>query len=273
MIAPAPVSNSRICRAALIAACCATGCGRVGFSPLALKDQDAATDAVIADALHDAANVLVPDFVARYPMDDDPSITGMMRAEPSTFNITCDLSKCPVADLSGGWTLNFDRNGRIVLPVSSWVGGTNYSVSLWVKPNPGLVEASVLTKPLSPIGDGAIDVLTIDTVDPSLGVVLSSGGTVAPTLQFADGSATFGQWHHFVVTKQDQKIVVYIDGVEAKAFELITDSFNDSTATLGLGADIDNRDFSWKYYGGVDDLRFYSRAITAQEVTLLAANR
>ena len=84
-----------------------------------------------------------------------------------------------------------------------------------------------------------------------------------------DGSAgeqiPVDQWSHLVFTVDNGDITIYINGEEKFSGDSFTDLFSASTGTFSLGVNYWDVPFN----GLIDELRVYSNAITASDVTNL----
>ena len=74
-------------------------------------------------------------------------------------------------------------------------------------------------------------------------------------------------WHHFVCIRQNNTIKVFIDGVLNAAAKIPAVNAS-NTAPLVVGAN-HQRQTSQNYEGAMDDLRIYSRALSADEIRQL----
>jgi concanavalin A-like lectin/glucanase superfamily protein len=132
---------------------------------------------------------------------------------------------------------------------------TNTSVSAWVKyVNPMQLSLRIFgpdgTGPI--VGQnqdkliGAVEIDTYGSFGDGMGVVADS------------------KWHHIAVTYDGTSIKIYLDGVLKSTYTKVG-TISPTTVKYIVGRDLFGR--NWKGY--VDELRFYSRTLTASDVTAL----
>lgn len=100
-------------------------------------------------------------------------------------------------------------------------------------------------------------------------IVVLHGGTTTTGQQFGSGVLNDGNWHHLVVTRDGvdvtSDIAVYMDGaVLAKTG--VGEGSIDSTSTTRIGSRVDGSQWT---DGGIDEVAFFSRALSASDVTNL----
>lgn len=98
-------------------------------------------------------------------------------------------------------------------------------------------------------------------------------------------SITYGQWTHILVTfdasvaSSDDKAEIYINGIKQSVTFPFTSgspvSIQNGSARLSIGAAIGpvGALTAYPFDGKVDDIRVFNRALTAQEISLLASKR
>ena len=99
------------------------------------------------------------------------------------------------------------------------------------------------------------------------GVALGWDHTVGSThfVLDAPGPAT-GTWHHFAITFDGSTLQIFVDGALSKsATGLSKISYDTSPFRVGCRADGNN-----VFAGSLDEVRFYSRVLTQNEITSLA---
>jgi hypothetical protein len=216
-------------------------CGRIDF------------DAALPDG--------IPGLLVRYPMDDDPS-TGHVHASVEAYDGTCRA--CPLATAGhadGGYA--FDGTAFITLPAASTtlLGTMPYTVTVWVSPGTSTSQATVTEKAHAPGDQQNVFKLSI----------LPGGIPSFETCSQVDGIDIFdpvnvdlrGSWHCLAEAWDGAMKRLYIDGafVDSTAATLL-----DSSLPAQIGADLDNNVISDFYYGSIDDLRFYNRALDDSEI-------
>lgn len=77
------------------------------------------------------------------------------------------------------------------------------------------------------------------------------------------GAVDNGQWHQIVFTRSGGNGIFYQDGVNTYAYtSVVTSSFSSINPTIAIGSDHGSTYFA----GSIEDVRFYSRALSATEV-------
>ena len=103
---------------------------------------------------------------------------------------------------------------------------------------------------------------------PNFGVRTPSGTTKA-----GSGSVPLGQWVHLAGTYNGNRVILYVNGVE-RARVAKTGALVASSRPVLLGANANGTDplaGSEFLAGGLDEVRLFSRALTANEVAALAS--
>ena len=82
-----------------------------------------------------------------------------------------------------------------------------------------------------------------------------------------------GVWTHLVLTWDGQLLVFYVNGLEAG--RVAVSSLNSSSAFLGIGArselGVPDEDIFLEFVGEIDEVAFFSRAVTGAEVQTIHA--
>jgi hypothetical protein len=208
-------------------------------------------------------------LVVRYPMDDDPQ-RGTLTAIPALYSAPC--SPCPArmtGHQSGGYQFPGDLRVTLADASASWVSvEAPFTVSLWVLPqSPAPPDVEI---PLSKPRNLTSTVNTLNLVIRQTGSVqyeiADPATTFFPAIGMA-GAVRDGAWHHIALSWDGTTNALTIDGHQR--FELVDTSRSD-TQPIGLGGDVDEGVFRYGYVGGIDELRFYDRALTLEEIATLA---
>ena len=227
------------------------GCGRLGFA----GQPDAPDDAADPSGL-----------VARYAMDDDPA-TGVVHAEPATFDAPC--APCPTAApgrLGGGYA--FDGATRVVLPSTTLVGLAPFTVAVWALPAAGNGLSSLVGKPLDTTTYRNVLSVTFNGGDNSLAFETTIAGlTDAFPVNPTDAVLVPGAWHHIAASWDGAERRLYLDGALVGAG---VGTFADSDLAVAIGADLDQGSPAIFFHGTLDEIRFYDRALALAEITALA---
>lgn len=88
---------------------------------------------------------------------------------------------------------------------------------------------------------------------------------------FKPGDFEDGKWHHIAVTYDSNALQVWYDGVLKKSTTTTYDLNLPSSATLRIGND-DTGHPNHRFVGGVDEVRIWNRALTADDVAYEYAN-
>jgi hypothetical protein len=90
-----------------------------------------------------------------------------------------------------------------------------------------------------------------------------NSGVVVPTKTVLQK----GNWYHIIVLRDAQNVHVFINGIEEGTYNIQQLQPYDSSTDLIIGATKKN-DGSYQNYlsGSIDDVRIYSRALSAQEI-------
>ena len=173
------------------------------------------------------------------------------------------------ATARGGAAYTTDRNGN---PASALFLNGYYGINLSNVPQQTNGSLTVWAKSLTsqyhyivaPDLFGAGNALKQST-DTYLGgeLIPSFGGMVT---SMGLGSAN-NQWHHLAITYDGTNIYVYTDGV-LKATTAFAGSFAQYLAKYHIGFSANESGY---WYGCLDDLRFYTRALSPTEVQNLAS--
>jgi hypothetical protein len=186
-----------------------------------------------------------------------------------------------------GKALSFNgTNAFVQIPSSTALnlGGkdSSFSISLWIRPNgPQTIGADVLVKgtenTFAQLQQGYRFDIEKGTSSPQL-VIAGFKGQNNILYEFPSEAAPYwsdGQWHHVVIVfdRAGKKARRYSDGVSLVGLTLeagdITQDFG-NTAPLILGKNATDDKF---FKGDIDDIRIYTRALSANEVSMLYHER
>jgi hypothetical protein len=151
----------------------------------------------------------------------------------------------------------------------------SFAVSLWAKPSVDS-RSQVAVFQSSPVRWGfqiyhndqgwVFQRATADTADAAL---VKAQETACPATQPTCPAAHLGEWTHVVAVYDAdiQQILLYVNGVKV-ASTAYTDQWA-ATGPLTLGAFNPSYGSGSYFKGGLDDVRFYDRALSGDEVTTL----
>ena len=188
----------------------------------------------------------IPDDMVLYIPLSDSSATAAETGQTLTFGGSgfsfTTVNGIPCCSFSGG--------GYVDVGTDDLPSG-NFTVSYWVKFT-GTDWGIIYTQPGMNTG--------IDSTALSFGIYTEWGvGATADTTN----------WHHFAVTRDNDTIKVYLDGVNTPA-STDTQSFNIGADTCRLGAHNTVSD-AYPFVGNLAAVRVYNRALSAAEIAALAA--
>ncbi len=259
----APCGIGDVCPSGLT--CIDNACVLPGTQPV-----DAPHDATAIDtpfSMHDgprffdAGGDAAPSgLVAYWKFDDDPT-NGALDSSGHGHTGTC-VTTCPTV-VAGkvGMAYQFDatQSEALVVPDSMDFRG-NVTIAAWFMANDSTADLSMLAKPFSTASDNSWQLEFRST-----GFVSFSGGSV----HYLDSAQTITRavWHHAAGTWDGTTKRLYIDGVEVSN---VAATLSYDTHDVYLGADNNAGSTALFFSGTLDELRVYSRALSASEVAALA---
>jgi hypothetical protein len=220
------------------------------------------------DPAYDRTAELVSGAAARWAFDE-PSGTAVADsagAHPGTIYNMQNTNRVPGRQYKA---LRFDGVDDYIA-VAGYKGVTQSAprtCSAWIK-----TSASQYMVILNWGGDDGQKWLLGVYPDGQFGVFLSSGNEIKSGLIVADG-----YWHHVTAVLADDgspsvnEIQLYVDGIRVNATASSTTAVDTpSVSDLSIGAYPINGQMGVFFNGLIDDVRIYDRALTANEVKLLA---
>ena len=155
-------------------------------------------------------------------------------------------------------------NSAIYSNVAAKMGpDDDFTIALWIK--------------TSDENDGWLFGKTVDQyyTDSGKGLYIDYGPIVFDLYGInelrTDDSYNDGLWHHVAFVKTGTVGTIYIDGQEKASndFGDWTDD-GDGVVTIGSAWEEDGSDWPGTYQGLMDDVRFYQKALTADEIAVIA---
>ncbi len=146
--------------------------------------------------------------------------------------------------------------------------GSNFTVEAWVNPTSSGHGRPIAQKRSSGFG------YTFETThapfapNDGLQFVVSIGGVQQPFLQTPAGVLTNNAWQHVAATYDGTALRIFVDGVE-KASAPASGPIDPSTAPVVIGQNVVIPSFDW--HGAIDEVSFYSRALTQAELQGIVA--
>jgi len=161
------------------------------------------------------------------------------------------------ADRKGNGNRAIKFNGRYGLEISKVPLNFNTSVAVWVKYDAISPSTNYFAK-----GDQGIMPDFSQHNDNYWGVVSTPATSGVPS------GAMDNHWHHLVATYDGSELKLYVDG------SFIGSSLNPCPLALPVGATTHYQLGYWTqvgsvWYGGMDDLRYYTRVLSAADVKAL----
>lgn len=228
-----------------------------GLALDARADAMSGTDAAASDAGGD------PSLVLHYTMEDDPS-DGTI--DVSGHHPAACAGGCPTrvaGELGSGFHFAGDQ---MLVPGSDATDlepGTGFTISVWLRPTAKMPNGGLIAGRYG---------LALDT---SYALAVSSDA--APVVEYLVAGITYtagthplalGTWHHVAMTWDGSTRTGYVDGAsDGSAAVSASDSSNSS---FGFGAATTILGLDATYTGDMDELRFYTRALSATEIAALA---
>lgn len=142
-----------------------------------------------------------------------------------------------------------------------------FTLTLWSNAMP-LTNASILvSKTFDPVDDKNVASLLISFAGGLLFETTSTGLDYAP-LAFNTPSIEDGVWHHLAVRWNGTTKSAFVDGVLLGTTDAV---IADSEQPVRIGADLDRLATVLTHKGLLDDIRFYRRALTDDEVLTISS--
>lgn len=179
-------------------------------------------------------------------------------------NGTVSSSTWGAGKLGNALTLDGVDDGILAGTAAAVTGTGDFSLGAWVKVNSGSPLGTVIQQ-REPGGTGYIGehMLNVNANGTVNFFVYGSGG-----YQFNLTTTTTvnnGQWHHISAVRSGANGYIYIDGVQAASGSGTVQSMNSLAVSIGY----DYRDNNKRFTGSIDDVRIYSRAVSAAEALTL----
>ncbi|HSD90782.1 MAG TPA: LamG domain-containing protein [Kofleriaceae bacterium] len=219
-----------------------SACGRIGF------------DATNLDSNPDDATP--PDLVLHAAFDSD----GLLLDRARGHAMTC--STCPL-QVAGrvGEAASFDGTGCLVIADALDLQPTSFTLAAW---------ASSVTLPLSTVISRPLNGAT--TAENTWMLYIGGSSNWLLELNGVDvlsAPAVAGGWHHLAATYDGTVATLYLDGsVIAGPTAVAVPQY--ASGNVMIGCDLDLGMIVGNWQGLIDDVRLYSRALSAGEIATLA---
>lgn len=240
---------------ALLVSIAIAGCGRLSFDQTARGD--AGGDADTPDAAADALT-FPSGLVAYYPMESnlDDAI--------GSHDAVC--GSCPTYVVGKrGMAARFAMPNLAEAPSAADLEGPEVTVALWLR----AVSAPGFMCPFQK-RVGALDQNSWQLcLNASLTINMStSNGTNISTLLSPTSPFPVGEWHHIVLRAGPAGRSIWIDGVNVAGVGPST--MGRDAGNVVIGADIDGVAGGFWFYGDLDEVQIYNRALLDSEIPPLA---
>lgn len=175
----------------------------------------------------------------------------------SAYSTTGKVNNC--LDFEEDNTCYFDC-GDVLEPSTS-----AFSFSMWIKPESMSTQGELVSKGY-PGGSTRSILFRLQTTGELTFATSSDGATYSASFSTAAGTITTGSWYHLAATRSGTTGKIYVNGV-LKATGTVVSSIKDTAHGLTFGA---YSGTPGGYYDGLmDEVRWFNRALTAQEVASL----
>lgn len=201
-------------------------------------------------------------LLAHWPME---AVTAFVTDDiVGMHDASCQISPCPVSAVGHlGGALLFDGDTQMLDVARSTALATNdgFTATGWVYLAALQGTQCVMSKRFGPDGENTWQICVNSLGDVSVFTFTGTAG------YFAGGAVATQTWHHLALSYDRTAVRLYIDGIE-RASRSMTLVFDDGS--MHLGGDRDGGATTGLWYGMLDDLRLYDRALPVSEIELLA---
>ncbi|PIR87434.1 MAG: hypothetical protein COU11_00230 [Candidatus Harrisonbacteria bacterium CG10_big_fil_rev_8_21_14_0_10_49_15] len=168
-----------------------------------------------------------------------------------------------------GMGLSFNGGGYVNMGANSFLDTSVMTVSVWVKTDITSPPVSKVVYVRKNTHDGTVD-LRQSTSNHWEARVRLQGSEGIQRLVISDDVATQA-WTHLAVTYDGNELKLYVNGVLQEDPLVASGSIDtDSHTSNNLGRNSDGNSGTY-FTGDIDEFRIYNRALTASEITALAA--
>ncbi|MCU0856813.1 MAG: S8 family serine peptidase, partial [Pontiellaceae bacterium] len=211
-------------------------------------------------------NTVTNGLVLKYTFDPD---TTPVATDGSPFGNNGQLVNASVVSGQSGNGVSFNgTNAYIRTPSSESLMPTAITLSTWVKINgtPGGWKSLVFKRNTSFHNN---EDFSLQLTPDGMASVVIGNGTSQKVLN--SSSVVTGEWHHIAATFNQPDLKIYVDGqLEGTTTYNLPLQHNSEAAVLIGCRDHTYNPLSNFLDGLMDDIRIYNRALTAEEIALLA---
>ena len=205
------------------------------------------------------------DLLAWWRMDDDPG-DGVLDSSGNNLHGDC-IQLCPTLDADGFYV--FTGEEIIEIPGPDLTTEV-FTLSAWASPLPSSqYYATMLGRPA---GDAFENTWGLAFFADLEGVEVVVGGV---TESFSAGTTPVntGAWRHYAGRFDGTTAELFIDGALAASVTVPEGVYGEDGQTAFIAGELDNGTLTARYTGSMDDVRFYRRVLTDDEILLLAETR
>lgn len=193
-------------------------------------------------------------------------------AKHYTFDVSeAEITESGSVDYSGGIIDNaayFSNEAYAALPSGIMSSMTDFTISAWIKPDNVTTWARVFD-----FGTGTTQYMFLTLTNGTQTVfAITTNGSGGEQKITAPVVFKAGEWTHIAITKTGNTGIMYADGVEVGSNTSMT------VSPFSLGETDKNYIAKSQYSadpyysGGIDDFRIYSRALSAEEIAVMAGD-
>jgi len=152
-------------------------------------------------------------------------------------------------------------NTYLTLGFSNAVFRDEFTFEAWYRPNGANSKRALFNDEQ---GDGREGIALLREVDGALrAVIVSSSDARAVDVRTGPLNLVPGSWHHIALTRSDDSIAIYVDGIARVQAPATPVTFGETSYSIGVGARV-NEYSGWE--GGIDEVSVYDRPLDAATV-------
>jgi hypothetical protein len=247
---------------AVVVALLLSGCGRIDFDVLAVRDAPPAD--TNGDTVPGTDAGLPAGLVAWYP-------DGMMDLV-ATHDATCPAAQCATTTAGhSGKGLLFDGiDDCLTVTDDGQLQPAQITLAIWANQSTGGTLSQVSKRVLGgSVNSWQLETDALGMPALSLSFTTYDGSGFNQYARTAMNTMVVGTWQHLAATYDGATKRVYIDGVEVATVAEPT-ALQYDNMPMKIGCDDNNPEAEF-YAGILDDLQIYDRALSATEIADLAA--
>jgi len=224
----------------------------------------------------------IPFPIAEYRFDACSLAQPVEDSRGSFDGIATDTETSEIQSVLGGRSLDLSDSGTtdwVTLPKSLLNSIDDFSFSVWVKTDHSASQQEIFHALGSGTSDDELE-LSLKNNDEVYVKVRDESATLSSDIDLTDNI-----WHHVLVTREDKKVCLYVDGLPqecenngVKAGSLSVQ--NDHSIVLGQEQDAlrtapeqeSGFDSSQSFKGFIDELKLYQNILTSSDISTLYAN-